>query len=178
MKFSEVARRLTGISCPIFGISWDPGEAKVASARRVLVFLEDRRVLFIPFEAEQPDHCVESILEVRRFLTTELGHLDDKDQDVAPHLRAMRASCRAFLDRTATIDEGHRRFRRPLYGAQEWVFNQALGELRGEFGIHVAQLSAKFGIDIEDQLAVILPAEVNEDEGDLEGQHRPRFGRS
>jgi hypothetical protein len=25
MKFSEVARRLTGISCPIFGVSWNPG---------------------------------------------------------------------------------------------------------------------------------------------------------
>jgi hypothetical protein len=132
-------------------------------------------VLFVPSEVEVPAHCVESILDIRRFLTTELGHLDDKDEDIAPHLRAMRASCRAFLDRTATIDDGHG-FRQP-FGAQEWVFNQALGELRGEFGIHVAQLSAKFGIDIEDQLAVILPAEVNdaEDESDEPGWHR--FGR-
>lgn len=105
MKFS-VARRLTGISCPIFGISWDPGVAKVSSARGVLTYLEDRRVLFVPSEVEVPAHCVESILDIRRFLTAELGHLDNKDQDIVPHLRAVRASRRAFLDRTATIDNG------------------------------------------------------------------------
>jgi len=177
MKFSEVARRLTGISCPIFGISWDPGEAKVSSARRVLTYLEDRRVLYVPSEVEVPDHCVDSILDIRRFLTTELGHLDDKDEDIAPHLRAMRASCRAFLDRTATIDNAHGRFGQTPYGTQEWVFNQALGELRGEFGIHVAQLSAKFGIDIEDQLAVILPGEVEDAEDESDGWGRHRYGR-
>lgn len=58
MKFSEVARRLTGISCPIFGISWDPGVAKVSSARGVLTDLEDRRVLFVSSEVEVPAHCV------------------------------------------------------------------------------------------------------------------------
>jgi hypothetical protein len=178
MKFSEVARRLTGISCPIFGVSWDPGVAKVTSARRVLTYLEDRRVLFVPFEVEMPEHCVDSILDIRRFLTAELGQLDDKDDDVAPHLRAMRASCREFLDRVATLDGGPGAFRRPFYGSQEWMFNQALGELRGVFGVHVAQLSAKFGIDIEDDLAVILPAELTDDEGgDSDDPRHPLFDR-
>ena len=93
MKFSEVARRLTGISCPIFGVSWNPGVAKVASARRVLTYLEDRRVLYAPWNVEIPEHCVESVLEIRRFLTDQLGQLDDQDEDIVPHLRAMRASC-------------------------------------------------------------------------------------
>jgi hypothetical protein len=47
-------------------------------------------------------------------------------------------------------------FRGPFYGSHEWVFNQALGGLRGTFGIHVAMLSSKFGIDVEDDLATIL----------------------
>jgi hypothetical protein len=177
MKFSEVARRLTGISCPIFGVTWDPGVAKVTSARRVLTYLEDRRVLFVPFEVEMPEHCVESILDIRRFLTTELGQLDDKDEDIAPHIRAMRASCREFLKRSEEIDGGPQGFRRPFHGSQEWMFNQLLGELRGMFGIHVAQLSAKFGIDIEDELAVILPAEVSDAEDGSEGVDWRRFER-
>jgi hypothetical protein len=60
MKFSEIDRRVTRFSCPIFGVSWDPGVAKVASAHRVLVYLEDRRVLFEPFEAESPGNCLQS----------------------------------------------------------------------------------------------------------------------
>lgn len=38
-----------------------------------------------------------------------------------------------------------------------WEFNGAVGELRGVFGIHIAQLAAQYGIDVEDDLASILP---------------------
>lgn len=177
MKASEVARRLTGISCPIFGVSWDPGVSKVTSARRVLTFLEDRRVLFVRYEVELPEHCVESILDIRRILTTELGQLDDQDDEIAPHLRAMRASCREFLRCAEDLADGPGRFPRPWYGAQEWTFNQALGELRGVFGIHIAQLSVKFGIDVEDQLAVILPPAVDDGDGADDEPRRFRPGR-
>jgi hypothetical protein len=38
------------------------------------------------------------------------------------------------------------------------MFNQSLGELRSAVGLHVAFLSVRYGIDVEDQLAGILPA--------------------
>ena len=104
MKFSEVARRLTGISCPIFGVSWDPGVAKIASARRVLTYLEDRLVLYAPWEVEIPEHCVDSILEMRRFMTNQLGNLDGHDEDIAPHLRAMRAAVEASSPQPAAFE--------------------------------------------------------------------------
>ena len=173
MKFSEVARRVTGFSCPIFGVSWDPGVAKVTAARRVLVYLEDRRALFEPFEAESPEHCVRSILDLRQFLTSELGQLDDKEDDLAPHLRAMRASCRKFLRSTDVLDQGAGGFRGPVYRSHEWVFNQALGELRGTFEVHIAMLSSKFGIDVEDNLATILPEADLESGNDADPSARP-----
>ncbi len=55
-------------------------------ARHVLAYLEDRRVLYAPWNLEIPEHCIDSILEIRHFLTDQLGHLDDKDEDIAPHL--------------------------------------------------------------------------------------------
>ena len=122
-------------------------------------------MLFEPFEAESPGHCVISILDMRQFLTTELGQLDDKEDDIAPHLRAMRASCRKFLRSTDVLDRGAGGFPDPFYGSHEWVFNQALGELRGTFGVHIAMLSSKFGIDVEEDLATILP-EADLDSGD------------
>lgn len=42
MKFSEIANRLTGISTPFGGASWQPAEREIAAARRIIVFLEDR----------------------------------------------------------------------------------------------------------------------------------------
>jgi hypothetical protein len=38
----------------------------------------------------------------------------------------------------------------------------ALGELRAIFGIHIAQLAVKYGIDVEYELASILPIEDEE----------------
>lgn len=76
MKFSEIANRLTGISTPLVGVSWQPSDLEVSAARRVIAFLEDRRVLYAPDELEVPDHCVRSVLEIRHFLSDELGKHD------------------------------------------------------------------------------------------------------
>lgn len=156
MKFSDIAKRLTGISTPIFGVSWQPSESERAVAKRVLSQLEDRRVLFVPSEMEVPDHCVRSILEIRQLLTAAIAGLQD-GSELAKSLRAMRAACRKFL---AAIHADERIIQ---FGAHRghyasWHFNGAVGELRGVFGIHLAQIAARFGLDIEDELATILPA--------------------
>lgn len=98
MKFSEIANRLTGISTPLGGLSWEASELEISAGRRVIAFLEDRRVLYSPNELEVPSHCVYSVLDIRRFLSTELGKID-AHSEFAASLRAMRAACRKFLER-------------------------------------------------------------------------------
>ncbi len=171
VRFAEIRQRVTGFSIPVFGVSWNPGEAEVTVARRVITFLEDRRVLFNPYELEDPRHCALSVIEIRQFLTGELAGLGD-DDDLAPHLVAMRAACRKFLD-TVQAAGGGDRLMHPgnMWGSEAWVFNAAMGELRGAVGMHVAQVAAKFGLDVEDGLASTLPAEPDDDDGDED-----RFG--
>jgi len=155
VKFKEIVARLTGFSIPVFGVSWSPPAAEVTIARKVITFLEDRRVLYNPYDMEDPGHCISSVIEIRQFLTGELGNLTDRDA-LAGNLRAMRAACRKFLD---LVDDkiGAR------YGfggrglAHDWVFMSALGELRGVIGLHVAALAAQHGLDVEGDLAAILP---------------------
>lgn len=93
MNFKEIASRLTGISCPVFGVSWTPPEAETTVARRVVTALEDRIIMF-------------------------------------------------------GAQQGH-------YAS--WKFNGALGALRGVFGVHIAKLATAYGLDVEDDLASILP---------------------
>jgi len=76
MKFSEIANRLTGISTPLVGVSWQPTDLEVSAARRVIAFLEDRRVLYAPKGMEVASHCVHSVRDIRRFLIGELGKLE------------------------------------------------------------------------------------------------------
>jgi hypothetical protein len=160
VKFSEIAGRITGFSTPIFGVSWTPPQVDVDVARGVLVYLEDRRVLYSPYEAEVPDHCIASVLEIRRFLTEQLARGGIADELAAP-LVAMRAACRKFLD--ALPDRRAARRHMDEWGTPGWVFNQALGEPRGVFGVHVAQLAVRYGIDVPDPLVSILPLDAERD---------------
>jgi hypothetical protein len=78
------------------GVSWQPIDLEVSAARRVIAFLEDRRVLYAPDSLEVPSHCVESVLEIRRFLSSEL---DPGGRARLPTLAARggRRACRGLL---------------------------------------------------------------------------------
>ena len=161
MKFSEIASRLTGISTPLGGVSWQTSELVVSSARRVVAFLEDRRVLYSPEEMEDISHCIHSVLEIRHFLTAELGKLDG-GSEFGASLRAMRAACRKFLDRVGVDGHTGTLYARHRGHWADWTFYSALGELRGTFGVHLASVAAQFKLDVEDKLASILPASDEE----------------
>jgi hypothetical protein len=156
MKFRDIIKRVTGISTPIFGVSWNPENTERDIARQAITYLEDRRVLYNPTIMECPDHCVQSVLQIREFLTSKIGELSE-DTELSKSLRAMRASCRKFLNDTGDpngdiIKYG---FQRGHYAS--WKFLSALGELRGVFGIHVWKIAVAYGIDVETDLASIMP---------------------
>lgn len=156
MKFKELLGRITGLSVPVFGISWNPPRPEVASARRVLAYLEDRRVLYNPYHLEVAEQCVHSVLEIRRFLTEVIGKLE-AESEFAGHLRAIRAACRAFLDATGSGSGRRRMSRKDWPGPFESSFFTALGELRAMIGLHVAAIAVMNGLDVEGDLARILP---------------------
>jgi hypothetical protein len=155
MNFQEVSHRITGISCPFFGVSWNPPESERRIAKRIISFLEDRRVLYSPYDLEVPMHCVDSIIEIRRYLTNELGSIT-KDSEIEKCLRALRAACRKFLDKVGNNTDT-KYLRHPFDNISSWIFITGLGELRGVFGIHIAQMAVSYGIDIEKDLASIIP---------------------
>lgn len=144
MKAKDIKYRLTGLSIGSIGASWEKIKTERDKAQNLITFLEDRRVLYGPFEDEVPDHCIQSVLEIRKFLTTELQDLPARSK-FAEHLKAMRASCRKFLDALPN--------RRP----SQQTFLTALGELRGVMGIHMATIAARYELDVEDGLASIFP---------------------
>jgi len=151
--FKKIAKSLTGISTPVFGISWNPPTPDRDIVRKLIVFFEDRRALYNPYDMETPHWVTESVLQIRRKLTGTLA-LIDQESDIAPHLRAMRAACRKFMDE---VEHG-RKNRRPYFGD---IFT-ALGEMRAIFGVHIAQLCVKYGIDVEGDLSTIFPTEDDE----------------
>jgi hypothetical protein len=162
MNFTDIIEHLTGISCPIFGISWDPPETDRTKANHIIRFLEDRRVLYNPYEQECPEHCVRSIIEIRHYLTDIMQDIDQK-VNLYNYLKAMRIASRKFLDLVSNDDKRFRFYVNKHDCISSWIFNSALGELRGEFGVMLAQMSVSYGVDIEDDLASILPEKNSEE---------------
>lgn len=162
MKFAEILKRLTGISTPIFGVSWNPAESERAVAKRVIAKLEDRRVLYNPSSVEVPEHCARSVIEIRHLLSDELGKVDN-GTNIAKSLRAMRVACHKFLD-SVGADERIIRFGADPGHFASWEFISAIGQLRGVFGVHLAQIAAQYGLDIEGELASIIPGQDKENE--------------
>jgi len=52
MKIADLLRHLSGVSTPFVGLSWVPPADQRPVAQRVLALLEDRRVLYRPYEME------------------------------------------------------------------------------------------------------------------------------
>ena len=164
ITFKNIAKSLTGISTPVFGVSWKPPETDRDIVRKLVIFFEDRRALYNPYDMETPHWVIDSVLEIRRKLTETLTSID-QDSDIAPYLRAMRAACRKFMDEV----EHKKRGRYPHYGFGD-IFT-ALGEMRAIFGVHIAQLCVKYGVDIEGELSSILPIQDDEKKEEKTGRN-------
>lgn len=169
MRFTQIMDRLTGFSLPVVGggVSWRPSPSEAAIARRLITALEDRWVLYNPSEAEIPEHCVRSVIEIRQLLTATIRDAGS-DGNLAKHAQGMRAACRSFLNRVQSPQHDVLTFARDWGHWASWEFHDALGQMRALFGVHIAQIAVRYRIDVEDDLARILPTSIHTETDDTE----------
>ena len=153
-KSFKLLKSITGISCPFFGVSWNPSKSDRERIKRFLTFLEERRVLFNPYHLEVPIWVSESIIEIRARITDLIPEFDE-NSEVVEILKTMRSACRRYLDRTFKLQS--KRYMNDL-------LVQNLIEMRSVFGICIAKLSMMYGINIEEELADIIPL-INDEDG-------------
>jgi len=150
--------RLTGAGGFGFSVNWEkvPGDKRVAE--QVIGYLEDRRVLFRKRSGEDGMYCVMSANDVRHFLTGQLAEAKP-GKSLATSIRAMRAAFREFVD-AAGLDAEN--FRSNRSGMPTNEFSLALGELRSRVGLQVALIADRYEIDVEEELAEILPPPLDD----------------
>lgn len=150
IAFKEIASRITGISIPMFGVSWSPPESERAIVRGTFVFLEDRRALYNDFAHELDYEVSQSVLAIRSELTDALKRLPERSE-AAPCFKAMRAACREYLHNA-----------RPRGYGGPFSFMTELGRLRAMIGVQIAYLAVKYGIDIDGELVRVIPVELRD----------------
>lgn len=168
VKATDMLKRITGFSTPVFGIQWNPPASDRDAVRKFFAFLEDRRALFNPLPAEVEDHVISSLHSIRAECTKTVGALGDKAPG-AVHVRAIGAASRRFLDEPyPTFNDILERRRDPHFGREEHfpgmryrtdpaAFFTALGELRAFVGMQIALLAALYDIEVRGDLVRILP---------------------
>lgn len=70
----------------------------------------------------------------------------------------MRNACNKFLSKCRD-DDSFRHYAMMTGNIENWIFTSAIGEMRGVFGIMIGQIASSYGIDVEDDLAQIIPVE-------------------
>lgn len=155
---SVIFSRITGISTPVLGLQWNAPVRNAEYARRIISFLEDRRVLYAPWNQEIVAFATGSIEEIRDRLTELLDECGNRPKLAKP-LKTMRSACRDFLTATQEIQG---------YVVQEAVFQEKwdpaakkyfveLSRLRTIFGISIADIVLEFHIEVAEELAAIIP---------------------
>jgi hypothetical protein len=153
-----MARRLTGLGGFGFQVEWENLDGDAEVARRVVTFLEDRRLLYSYLDMEDAVHCIRSVLAIREFLTNELASRS-VGRSLGTSLRAMRTGCRAFLEKAGPDGRVFREESR--IGIHP--FDVALGELRALFGMQLTLVVAAYDLDVEPDLRALMPPPLDDD---------------
>ena len=168
VKFQSLAPRLAGVSFFGFGASWKAPEPDRVAVRDVLIELEDKRALYSKAVWEEPAHVIASLMKIRDVLTSGLKRVGDKSP-ARDAFGIMRAACREFLTLRSTHAFENKRsmmnsreFESNIWKQEE--FFMGLGKLRQVFGQQIALLGHLYQIDIEAELAEILPPEAGDDD--------------
>lgn len=156
MNFRDVFRNLTGISTPFFGVSWETPISEKEIAKRILVFLEGRRVLYEPEYVEVAIYCIDSVLQIRDYLTIELQNAAI-EADINLYIREMRMACNMFLSNFRKEDyEYSVPFFKELQDEKEIEFLVGLITLRKVFSSSIKNISKKYQLSVHGPLNGIL----------------------
>lgn len=89
--------KITEISVPFGGVSWEYTENEKKGIQNLFYYLESKRILTNPMDMEIKGWCEQSAIEIKSELVSILSRTD-YSQDTVFCIRAMINACNVFLD--------------------------------------------------------------------------------
>jgi len=152
MKFDDIKKysnRITAISTPVGGVQWTPPVLECTTAGKLMAFLAQKRVFYNELDDELAGACLHSVNEIRNELTTH-SQVHGAKTPLGKLLRDMNRDCRRFID---TLEQNRHFSQSGDYVIHRSIKEQAIITFRRAFGRHIARLSLKYGLDVEDEKA-------------------------
>lgn len=89
--------KITGISVPFGGVSWEYTEPEQKGIQDLFFYLESKRILTNPMDMEIKEWCEQSAIEIKNTLVSVFSKAD-YPQDTITCIRSMMNACNVFLD--------------------------------------------------------------------------------
>lgn len=124
-------------------LNWLIDRSDTATANKVIKFLEQRGALFMPYQYEVTPHVIDSIKEIRVFLTAIASDVSP-ESGLSIIVDSLNHACRHFMNTSS-----------PNATPQELQFG--LGALRKIFAINIADLSKIYELKVKGPLVDALP---------------------
>lgn len=131
-----------------------PTTVEIDLSKQLIDFFEDKRIIYELYEKEVPRHGMHSVLNIRTELTRlrkQLGQMTS----LYIRVEQMQNACKKFFSELSLVDLENLQYDPKN---SDWIkFVTTLSELRKIIGIHIAELSDKYKIDLSDDLKSIIP---------------------
>jgi hypothetical protein len=157
-KLIRMGYRLTGLSAFNFGAQWERVAGDEEVARRIMIFMADRRLLFGDRHDGDELECLHSSVKIRDHLTNQIVEAKP-GRTLEQKLTLLREAARRFADRAGPNASKFRES--PVQ------YGLALGDLRTAFAVHLAAIAEEFDLELEYDLAqLVFPDWVTVDDGE------------
>lgn len=148
-KINKALKSVRGVNAFGFGMSFVPSEGEKEKVKNIIEYLEDRRVLFAPYEKENPLWVKESIIDIREMIRSEITGIE-RNSMLYVSLKIMQMACRRYLDRISSINKDD---------DVEMLLVDCLSEIRTVFGLELMKIAYNFKFDLSEELSRIIPIE-------------------
>ncbi len=154
MSPTDFRYRVTGITTPVVGSSFDREQRERAIAQDLIDFLEDRAVLFEDDLYEDTESCRDSVFKIREWLETHMPELRSDSRLKVDYFQPMQEACRTFIGAVGRRGPGE-----PPLTMRE--LTGRLFEMRHTFGDLFADMKPAYELHVGPNLASIVPGEAS-----------------
>ncbi|MFR9545984.1 MAG: DUF6650 family protein [Rikenellaceae bacterium] len=124
--------KVTGLSTPFGGVSFDKKPTSKDRFSSLLLFLESKRILVNPIEMEKKEWCIQSVLEIKHFLIEITRDIKFKDKEMRI-VRNMIDACNSYLDDVSPLKLPNIIFKSGEHW-EDMSFDKSMKQLRKQFG--------------------------------------------